>query len=84
MATKIEALCLDNGFGRAPPFKRNTDSTISAFLGVDSGSIKNQPITFGNLFIHNDGPFGASINTDTTLETILGNFISHAKLLLLV
>jgi hypothetical protein len=79
-ATK-KALRLDNGFGRAPPFKGNTDSAISAFLGVDSGSVKGQTIEFSSLLIDEDSPFRASINAKAALETSLGNFISHVQLL---
>ena len=81
MTANMKALRLDNGFCRAPPLKGNTDSAIGAFLRVDSCSIKNQPIIFCNLFIGDYSPFGASINTDSTLETSLGYFISHVKLL---
>ena len=76
-----QALCPDNSFCRAPPFKGNTDPAIGAFLRVNSRIIKNLPITFCYLFIGDYSPFGASVDADATLETSLGNFISHVKLL---
>jgi hypothetical protein len=44
--------------------------------------VKNQAIKISNLFVHDDSPFRAPINADTTFKASLGNFVSHVQLLL--
>jgi hypothetical protein len=73
-----QGLCLDNGLGWAPVFFGNTDSAIGAFLRIDGYRLKYEPLTM-DLVTSDDGPFRASIDAETALETSLGNSVSYGN-----
>jgi hypothetical protein len=56
----------DNGLGRAPVFFGNTDAAIGVFIRIDGYRLKNEPLRV-DCTTCNNGPFGTSIDAETTL-----------------
>jgi hypothetical protein len=70
---------LYNGLSRTPVFFRDTYTTIRAYVDVDVNRLKDQLIHIF-FFIRDNRTLGTPLNTITTLETGIYNFVRHLDL----